>query len=163
MANQLLYIKMEMPVSSFRNHKSALYNEEHIDKYIETELKHPPLIGPFDQNPFSAPLTTSPLMSVPKHNRRTVTDLSFLAGISVNNGIPTDLYLGEYFKLRYPSIDGLISLINIHGEGCLLYKVDISKCYRWCYDTINYIDDLGSAEDPISADNAYMELVTLIN
>ena len=110
--------------------------------------------------------------------------------------------MGEYFKLRYPTIDGLISLINIHG--CLLYKVDISRCYRWIpvdpvdyrllgvfwkenmyfdtkvpfglrtgalaaqrttnaishiyrqigYDSINYIDDFGSAEDPISADNA---------
>ena len=59
---------------------SALYNEERIDKYIETELKYSALIGPFDQNPFSAPLTTLPLTSVPKHNsvdRWTVIELGF--------------------------------------------------------------------------------------
>ena len=79
------YTKMEMPVTSFRNHKSALYNEEHIDKYIESELKYSALIGPFDQNPFSAPSTTSLLMSVLEHNsveRRILIDLSFSSQVS---------------------------------------------------------------------------------
>ena len=142
MANQLY--KMEMSVSSFRNHTSALYNEEHIDKNIETELKYSALIGPFDQNPVNRPLTISPLMSVPKHNsmeHRTVIDLSFPAGVSVtcNYGIPADPYLEGCFKLRYPSNDSLISLINIHGEGCMLYKVDISRCFRWIpVDSMDY-------------------------
>ena len=37
------------------------------------------------------------------------------------------------------------------------------NCLSFYFDPLNYMDDFGSAEDPISADNAYMELVTLIN
>ena len=33
--------------------------------------------------------------------------------------------------LSYPSIDGLIDIMNRHGQGCLLYKVDVKRCYRW--------------------------------
>lgn len=210
------YQSSVLPVTSFRNHKSALFHEEHIDKYIETELRHSALIGPFHENPFDVPLATSPLMSVPKRDsldRRTVIDLSFPPGSSVNDGIPCESYLGEYFKLRYPSIGGLIDIINRRGRGSLLYKVDIQRCYRWLpvdpgdyhllgiwwrdllyfdskipfglrtgalaaqrttnalvyiyqqkgYDAINYIDDLGSAEEQESAFVAYSELIQLIN
>ena len=58
-------------------------------------------------------------------------DLSFPEGSSVNDGIPKDTYLGDPFKLHYPATDNLIHLMNRHGPGCLLYKVDIKLCYRW--------------------------------
>ena len=69
-------------------------------------------------------------MSVPKMDtteRRTVVDVSFPPGCSVNDSIPIDMYLGEYFKLRYPSIDGLIETMTRHGMGCLRYKVKTSN------------------------------------
>lgn len=96
------YNKIELPVTSFRNHNSALLHEKHIDKCIETELRYNALIGPFEENSFDIPLATSPLMPVPKKDsieHRTVVDLSFSPGSSVNDGIPSDMYLSENFKL----------------------------------------------------------------
>ena len=58
-------------------------------------------------------------------------DLSFPTSTSVNDGIPKNLYFGEPYKLRYPSIDNLINLINSSGPECLLFKCDIQRCYRW--------------------------------
>ena len=125
------YTKSEFPLTTYRNHKFALFDEHHIHSYIETELSYNALVGPFSDNPFSVPLATSLLLSVPKKessDRRTVIDLFFPPGTSVYDGIFSDSYLGEQFKLRYPSVEGLINLINIHGQGCLLYEVDIKLC-----------------------------------
>lgn len=128
------YTKLELPQTVTQTHKSALFYYDHVDKYISTELSYDALVGPFDHNPFSIPLATSPLSSVPKKDsleRRTVMDLSFPLGTSVNDGIPSDSYLGDSFKLQYPAIDNLIALINEKGPSCYLYKVDIKRCYRW--------------------------------
>ena len=38
-------------------------------------------------------------------------DLSFPQGCSVNDGIPSDTYLGDQFKLRLPGIDRLVEFI----------------------------------------------------
>ena len=62
---------------------------------------------------------------------RTVMDLSFPDGTSVNDGIPKATYLGDPFKLHYPTTVYLIKLINDKGPMCLLYKVDIERSYRW--------------------------------
>ena len=128
------YTKQDLPVTTMKNHKSALINDKHVDDYIEKELSYGALVGPFTSNPFNMPLALSPLMSVPKKDsveRRTVMDLSFPFETSVNDGIPRDSYLGDNFKLHYPAIDHLISLINEKGPRCLLYKMDIKRCYRW--------------------------------
>ena len=85
------YTKFEFPVTTYRNHKSALFYESHVDSYIETELKYNALVGPLSDNPFNVPLATSPLMSISKIgsiDRRTVIDLSFPPGTFVNDGIP---------------------------------------------------------------------------
>ena len=58
-------------------------------------------------------------------------DLSFPEGSSVNDGIPKDTYLDDPFRLHYLATDNLIHLMNRHGPGCLLYKVDIKLFYRW--------------------------------
>ena len=65
---------------------------------------------------------------------RTVMDLSVPDGTSVNDGIPKAAYLGDLFKLHYPATVHLIKLINDKGPMCLLYKVDIKRCYRWLPD-----------------------------
>ena len=128
------YVKETLPVTAVKNHKSALQFSGHIDDYIQKELSYGAIIGPFEENPFDIPLAFSPLSSVPKKDsveRRTVMDLSFPDGTSVNDGIPKATYLGDPFKLHYPATDHLIKLINDKGPMCLLYKVDIKRCYRW--------------------------------
>ncbi|XP_071177827.1 uncharacterized protein [Mytilus edulis] len=128
------YSKHEFPETIVRNHKSALFFSEHIDEYINKELSYNALVGPFKVNPFQVPLATSPLSSVPKKDtieRRTIMDLSFPIGTSVNDGIPKHTYMGDPFTLHYPATDHLVQLINEKGPNCLLYKVDIKRCYRW--------------------------------
>ena len=128
------YVKPDLPLTTVKNHRSALYFSEHTADYIQKELSYNALVGPFERNPFSVPLSTAPLSSVPKKDstdRRTIMDLSFPLGTSVNDGIPKYTYMGDPFKLHYPATDNLVELINEKGPKCLLYKVDIKRCYRW--------------------------------
>ncbi|XP_078582514.1 uncharacterized protein LOC144865570 [Branchiostoma floridae x Branchiostoma japonicum] len=74
--------------------------------------------------------------TVPKkdsESRRIVVDFSFPDSSSVNAGIPTDKYLGETFKLRYPSIDDFTAIVVKLGPGCLMYKRDLRRAYRQIY------------------------------
>ena len=63
----------------------------HIDKYIQEELSHNAVLGPLDSKPFDVHI--SPLMTRNKSNsdcRRTIFDLSFPKGYSVNDGVLKD-------------------------------------------------------------------------
>ena len=62
--------------------------------------------------------------------RRVVCDLSFPLGKSVNDGIPCGIYLGEESQITYPKVDNLVSIINKHGQGCLMWKRDLKSAYR---------------------------------
>ena len=63
-------------------------------------------------------------------SRRTIMDLSWPKGFSVNDAIHKCEYLDSYFTLQYPSIDHIIDKVKAIGPGSLLYKVDISKAFR---------------------------------
>lgn len=52
-------------------------------------------------------------------------DLFFAQGSSVNDGIPSDTYLGDHFKLRLPGIDRLVEFILAKGRNCLVFKKDM--------------------------------------
>ena len=86
----------------------------------------------FFSNPLSVDIVTSPLQIA--HSRsgkpRVVVDLSFPHGDSVNDGIPTDSYLGMPFTLRQAGVDALVSIIRQKGQGCHLFKKDLSRAYR---------------------------------
>ena len=128
------YVKPDLPLTTVKNHRSALYFSEHTDDYIQKELSYNALIGPFERNPLSVPLSTTLLSFVPKKDstcRRTIMDLPFPLGTSVKDGIPKDTYMGDPFKLHHPATDILVQLISDKGPKCLLYKVDIKRCYRW--------------------------------
>ena len=62
--------------------------------------------------------------------RRVIVDLSWPCGHSVNDGIPSDSYLGEPLVLRYPTIDNIVDAVVALGHDCHLYKRDIQKVYR---------------------------------
>ena len=53
-------------------------------------------------------------MTRPKSNlaaRRTIIDLSWPKGHSLNDGVSKTSYLGTEFELQYPSVDSIIIII----------------------------------------------------
>ena len=49
----------------------------------------------------------------------------FPSGCSINDGIPQNTYLGEYFKLQLPQIDRLVEFTLKKGRICLVSKKDL--------------------------------------
>lgn len=73
------------------------------------------------------------LNSVPKPDtteRRIILDLSWPVGSSVNDGIPSGLYLAQEFALVYPTVDLIADRVAALGPGCLLFKRDLRRAYR---------------------------------
>lgn len=78
------------PVAVQENHASARMHDEHVKHYIETELSHNAIIGPFHSAPFQPWTRLSPLMTRPKRDslkRRVIVDMSFPDGQAVSDGI----------------------------------------------------------------------------
>ncbi len=126
------YEYIHMPRASNRNHASADAYIHEVDEYIEKEVSHGAMLGPFEGPPF-AWCMQSPLMSRPKGEtgrRRVIMDLSFPVGYSVNDGIPQDTYLGTKFKLRLPSALSLRDMIREEGVGAILWSRDFERSYR---------------------------------
>ena len=116
--------------STYTNHASALKYSDHVSAYIQTEMQYGAIYGPFAQPPFTCHV--SPFLTRDKPNsgkRRVILDLSFPPGLSVNDGVPKDRYLGSYFDLKYPSIDHIVDSLKEFGTDALLYKVDISRAF----------------------------------
>ena len=67
--------------------------------------------------------------------RRTIVDLSWPKGLSVNDGISSSVYLNAKFELNYPSIDMMVSRLNTLGPAAKIFKIDISRAFR--HVTIN--------------------------
>ena len=89
--------------------------------------------GSFDTMPNTDGFVVSPLNTVPKRDsaeRRVIVHLSWPCGTSVNDGIPSDSFLGEAISLTYPTIDSIVDAVISLGPGCLLYKRDLKKAYR---------------------------------
>lgn len=125
-----------LPEISGRNHKGATEFPDHIDKYIDRELKLGALAGPFDKIPMEG-FCCSPLNSRPKQSgdqRRVIMDLSWEpGGASVNAGIDKYWYLNEPVKLRYPTVWTLIrrikQLAEEGDETILMYKRDWARAF----------------------------------
>ena len=100
------------------------------------------MYGPFNEPPID--LHISPLMTRTKQNsdkRRTITDLSWPEGLSVNDGVKRSL--GSYFTLHYPSLDHITDALKHLGPQALLYKIDISRAFRHLIIDPGDIDLLG--------------------
>ena len=116
--------------STEQNHKSALQNSSHVQKYIAEELQHGAILGPFDGKPIH--LHTSPLMVRNKQDsdsKRTIMDLSWPKGNSVNCGVRKDVYLDTEFILKDPSVDCITSFLRKLGPAAMIYKIDISRAF----------------------------------
>ena len=126
------------------NHKSAILNADHVNKYIVEELHHEAILGPFSDKPIQ--LHTSPLMVRDKQDsdsKRTIMDLSWPEGHSVNFGVSKDVYLGTEFVLKYPSLDSITRSIRKLGPAAMMYKIDISRAFRQIKVDPGDIDLLG--------------------
>ena len=111
------------------NHASANKFPEAVSEYIDTELKHGALIGPFD-NPPHGNFTWSPLMTRPKEKgRRVILDLSY-GDNSVNKATSRDHFDNVQFQLKLPNLDVLIPHLERLGSHARLFKVDISRAFR---------------------------------
>ena len=140
--------------STETNHYSALQYPDHVSKYLQEEIQHKAIIGPFQQMPF--PCHISPFLTRDKPNstnRRVILDLSFPLGHSVNEGVPKNKYLGTYFQLSYPSIDDMVSKLKQLGPEALIYKIDISRAFRHIRIDPGDLDLLG-----LKHDNYYVDV-----
>ena len=118
-------------ISTEENHASLVQNPLHVEKYIMDELQHQAILGPFDKKPI--PSHISPLMVRDKQdsdNKRTIMDLSWPKGQSVNDGARKDIYLGMKYILRYPLVDSIAASLGGLGPAAMIYKVDISRAFR---------------------------------
>ena len=111
------------------NHLSAILNPEPVAREIERELDLNRKVGPFLTPPFEN-FTGSPLGAIPKKHSapvkwRIIHDLSWPAGLSVNDGIPKDL-----FTCTYDSLDRAITLLRQFGTCALMSKLDLSDAFR---------------------------------
>ena len=97
----------ECPLNSVEeNHTSANDNTGHISKFLQEELQYQAILGPFNNKPID--MHISPLLVRDKQNssaKRTIMDLSWPKGASVNNGMAKDVYLSTHYELKFPSVD----------------------------------------------------------
>ena len=113
------------------NHKLAKDYEEHVEHYLQEELYHGAILGPFKSKPIN--LHVSPFMTRDKPDsqwRRTIVDLSWPGEASVNAGVQKDTYLNSKFALTYPSVDQIVNRILQLETGSLIYKTDINLVNR---------------------------------
>lgn len=104
-----------LPVFDLRTHCGALLFSEQVTAYLTKDG-----------------FVVSPLNTVPKRDsaeRRVIVDLSWPCGTSVNDGIPSDSFLGEPISLSYPTIDSIVDAVISLGPGCFLYKRDLKKAH----------------------------------
>ena len=115
--------------STMRNHGSAIQYYTHIDKFIETGLQLCDVVGPCACSPFDE-VHISPLMTAPKKpdSRRAVFDATF-GDFSLNNGTPCDQYLGQPISFSYPKIEDFKMLVLKMGNGCYIWKRDLSRYF----------------------------------
>ena len=114
--------------SSCTNMRSAIQQPSVIDDYLQTEIAHGRIAGPFPTSPFPY-LHISRFGVIPKNNQpgkwRLILDLSSSPGHSVNDGIPRLPY-----SVQYVTIDEFIDGIMIRGQGALMAKFDVATAYR---------------------------------
>ena len=127
------FMSTTLPVFDLRTHRGALLFSEQVTAYLTKEISLGRVAGPFDAVSFTNGFVVSPLYTVPKRDsaeRRVIVDLSWPCGTSVNDGIPSDSFLGEPISLSYPTIDSIVGAVISLGPGCLLYQRDLKKAYR---------------------------------
>ena len=114
---------------SLRNHGSSYQYFPWLDKFFADGLVRGGVTGPCGAVPFDL-VMVSPLMTAPKKpsSRRAVFDATYGAQ-SLNHSTPLEYYLGERISYTYPKIEDFQRLVLKCGQGCFLFKRDLSRYY----------------------------------
>lgn len=102
-------------VSAPENHPLARNYAKHVHHYIEAELPHRAVVGPFKSVPFTLWTRLSPLMTCPKRNsdkRRVIVDMSFPDGEAVNDGSTITSIYGIDTTYTLPLVQDLAVFIQ---------------------------------------------------
>ena len=79
-------------------------------------------------------------------------DLSWTCGLSLNNGVDQNIYLGSQFKQTFPTIDDLTAKLVELDRDAHIFKVDVSRAfYHLNMDPADY-DLLGLSWDAAFSD-----------
>ena len=111
------------------NHSSSYQYYSYVDKFIAKGISLAECTGPWQEAPID-PVMVSPMMTADKapDSRRTVFDASY-GDYSLNQNTPEKEYLGDDYHFKFPSVLDLAELIVKLGQGCLLYKRDLSRWF----------------------------------
>ena len=114
---------------TLKNHQSAYTYFTYVDALLDKELACCGVTGPFHCEPFE-PTMISPMMTAPKNPgaRRPVFDASF-GDWSLNENTPQKSYLGGPYNFSFPTVLNFAELVIKQGQGCLLYKRDLSRWF----------------------------------
>ena len=126
------YTVPSIPISTRRNHPSALAHMSDVDRFAAKEVEKGAMLGPFSSPPFADWSQTSPLITVPKKdsaNRRVIIDLSFPIGRSVNSWVAKNFFQGYDFTYTLPSVHDLAQVVLDHGPGTYMWKADLERAY----------------------------------
>ena len=142
-------------ISTEVNHASGHEYGNDIEQYLREEVAINAMYGPFQEKPINKHI--SPMMTREKQgsdNIRTIVDLSWPHGCSVNDGVCKNRYLDLYYYLSYPSIDNIVDRLKKLGPGALIYKVDISRAFRHFKIVPGDLDLLGLKHDSYNLDGS---------
>lgn len=111
-----------------QNLHSALTCPSKVAQYLSEECAAGRMAGPYQSLPHPQ-LRCSGVGVVPKKSGklRLIMHLSAPEGRSINDGICAD-----EFSLHYVSIDDAVRVVQKHGRGALMAKVDIKNAFRLC-------------------------------
>ena len=111
-----------------RNNPSTGEHPEVVEQYLSKEITAGRIIGPFPEAHIPG-LQVSRMSVIPKGHTpgkwRLITDLSFPAGRSVNDGIDPNLC-----SLQYTCVEKVARAAQSMGRGALLAKLDVQAAYR---------------------------------
>ena len=111
------------------NHSSATNFSKEVQEFINTEIQHGALLGPFPAPPHDQ-FHCSPMMTRPKdgNKRRVIVDLSY--GEATVNGVTIrNSYEDTEFNLQLPSLDHVLYQVFRLNHPKLV-KADISRAFR---------------------------------
>lgn len=115
------------------NHPSAVNFPQHIQKYIQVEMEHGAIVGPFSEPPFTPWCNVAPLMTREKANRterRVIVDLSFPPDSGPNSRIAKNSVFGKDLTHVLPTVQDAVKIITAFGFEVTLCSVDIARAYR---------------------------------
>ena len=117
------------PLRAMRlNIPSAMDHSEVVDAYIHTEVAGGRMLGPY-RDSLVGDLHVNRMGVIPKGHTpgkwQLITDLSYPAGGSVNDGIDASLC-----SLQYTTVEAVANRALSLGKGALLAKLDIKSAYR---------------------------------